>query len=141
MNKQKNKKKVIAFLLSMLMLISLFQNISYTPIAEGGETESVASESDAETMQYLAEEPASSERYDEQDLQLEEEYLQDGASVTGFTINNLICNVEVNGAIVDIVRNPNTVIPNGAKMSLEFDWSMQNSQHKENLVFDLSAVI
>ena len=47
MNKQKNKKKVIAFLLSMLMLISLFQNISYTPIAEGGETESVASESDA----------------------------------------------------------------------------------------------
>ena len=46
MNKQKNKKKVIAFLLSMLMLISLFQNISYTPIAEGGETESVASESD-----------------------------------------------------------------------------------------------
>lgn len=43
----KNKKKVIAFLLSMLMLISLFQNISYTPIAEGGETESVASESDA----------------------------------------------------------------------------------------------
>ena len=36
MNKQKNKKKVIAFLLSMLMLISLFQNISYTPIAEGG---------------------------------------------------------------------------------------------------------
>ena len=39
MNKQKNKKKVIAFLLSMLMLISLFQNISYTPIAEGGETE------------------------------------------------------------------------------------------------------
>ena len=37
MNKQKNKKKVIAFLLSMLMLISLFQNISYTPIAEGGE--------------------------------------------------------------------------------------------------------
>lgn len=48
MNKQKNKKKVIAFLLSMLMLISLFQNISYTPIAEGGETESVASESDAQ---------------------------------------------------------------------------------------------
>lgn len=47
MNKQKNKKKVIAFLLSVLMLISLFQNISYTPIAEGGETESVASESDA----------------------------------------------------------------------------------------------
>ena len=47
MNKQKNKKQVIAFLLSMLMLISLFQNISYTPIAEGGETESVASESDA----------------------------------------------------------------------------------------------
>lgn len=39
MNKQKNRKKVVAFLLSMLMLISLFQNISYTPIAEGGETE------------------------------------------------------------------------------------------------------
>ena len=140
MNKQKTRKKVVAFLLSMLMLISLFQNISYTPIAEGGETESVASESDAETMQYLAEEPESSERYDAQDLQLEEEYLQDAASVTGFTIDNLICNVEVNGVIVDIVRNPNTVIPNGAKMSLEFDWSMQNSQHKENLVFDLSAV-
>lgn len=39
MNKQKTRKKVVAFLLSMLMLISLFQNISYTPIAEGGETE------------------------------------------------------------------------------------------------------
>lgn len=50
MNKQKNKKKVIAFLLSMLMLISLFQNISYTPVAEGGETENVASESDAESQ-------------------------------------------------------------------------------------------
>ena len=48
MNKQKNKKKVIAFLLSMLMLISLFQNISYTPIAEGGETENIASGSDAD---------------------------------------------------------------------------------------------
>lgn len=38
MNKQKTRKKVVAFLLSMLMLISLFQNISYTPIAEGGES-------------------------------------------------------------------------------------------------------
>ncbi len=47
MNKQKNKKKVIAFLLSMLMLISLFQNISYTPIAEGGRQRVCASESDA----------------------------------------------------------------------------------------------
>lgn len=74
MNKQKNKKKVIAFLLSMLMLISLFQNISYTPIAEGGETESVASESDAQGQ--------AAEPYDAQSV-----------SETGEDLNGVVLNL------------------------------------------------
>ena len=53
MNKQKTRKKVVAFLLSMLMLISLFQNISYTPIAEGGETETTVTTETEEMTESL----------------------------------------------------------------------------------------
>lgn len=53
MNKQKIRKKVVAFLLSMLMLISLFQNISYTPIAEGGETEATVTTETEEMTESL----------------------------------------------------------------------------------------
>ena len=83
MNKQKNKKKVIAFLLSMLMLISLFQNISYTPIAEGGESQGVnatASATDAETGEIS-----------ESNLETAEETLMD--SGTSFSISDLKCYV------------------------------------------------
>lgn len=53
MNKPKNKKRMIALMLSVLMLISLFQNISYAPIAESnasqqtGEIEGVQTDTDA----------------------------------------------------------------------------------------------
>ena len=53
MNKQKTRKKVVAFLLSVLMLISLFQNISYTPIAEGGETEATVTKEAEEMTESL----------------------------------------------------------------------------------------
>lgn len=56
MNKQRQKKKkLIAFLLSMLMLISLFQNISYTPIAESGEPETTVETEAEETVEGLPE--------------------------------------------------------------------------------------
>lgn len=80
MNKQKTRKKVVAFLLSMLMLISLFQNISYTPIAEGGETETTV-ETAAEggeteaTVETAAEEAQTTEEEtSETETTTEEEY-------------------------------------------------------------------
>lgn len=80
MNKQKTRKKVVAFLLSMLMLISLFQNISYTPIAEGGETETTV-ETAAEggeteaTVETVAEEAQTTEEEtSETETTTEEEY-------------------------------------------------------------------
>lgn len=80
MNKQKTRKKVVAFLLSMLMLISLFQNISYTPIAEGGETEATV-ETAAEggeteaTVETVAEEAQTTEEEtSETETTTEEEY-------------------------------------------------------------------
>ncbi len=80
MNKQKTRKKVVAFLLSMLMLISLFQNISYTPIAEGGETETTV-ETAAEggeteaTIETAAEEAQTTEEEtSETETTTEEEY-------------------------------------------------------------------
>lgn len=80
MNKQKTRKKVVAFLLSMLMLISLFQNISYTPIAEGGETEATV-ETAAEggetetTVETAAEEAQTTEEEtSETETTTEEEY-------------------------------------------------------------------
>lgn len=80
MNKQKTRKKVVAFLLSMLMLISLFQNISYTPIAEGGETETtvetVAEGGETEaTVETAAEEAQTTEEEtSETETTTEEEY-------------------------------------------------------------------
>lgn len=80
MNKQKTRKKVVAFLLSMLMLISLFQNISYTPIAEGGETETTVEmaaeggETEA-TVETVAEEAQTTEEEtSETETTTEEEY-------------------------------------------------------------------
>ncbi len=78
MNKQKTRKKVVAFLLSMLMLISLFQNISYTPIAEGGETEATV-ETAAEEAQTTEEETSETETTTEEETSetettIEEEY-------------------------------------------------------------------
>ena len=78
MNKQKTRKKVVAFLLSMLMLISLFQNISYTPIAEGGETEATV-ETVAEEAQTTEEETSETETTTEEETSetettTEEEY-------------------------------------------------------------------
>ncbi len=74
MNKQKTRKKVVAFLLSMLMLISLFQNISYTPIAEGGETETTV-ETAAEEAQTTEEEAQTTEEEtSETETTTEEEY-------------------------------------------------------------------
>lgn len=46
--KKQSKKRIIAFLLSTLMLLSLFQNISYYPSAEGGEEPAAGVEVDGD---------------------------------------------------------------------------------------------
>lgn len=44
--KKQSKKRLIALMLSALMLLSLFQNVSYRPVAEGGEDIVVGAEAD-----------------------------------------------------------------------------------------------
>ncbi len=139
MNKQKTRKKVVAFLLSMLMLISLFQNISYTPIAEGGETESVASESDAETMQEESVETVQSG-----DLELQE----NGIKITSQNDERKLPNATVrvvtyvNGVETEITES--TVLKNGDKIAVSLTWQISNLENNRitsetDLTYDLKA--
>ena len=141
MNKQKNKKKVIAFLLSMLMLISLFQNISYTPIAEGGETESVATGSDAnfETGQQSLEtqenqngvslyeenldEASQNVADDSVDLSLWNNAYTDTSD--GITMS-FTASVKHNGQETDLDQV--TKVYEGDEFNLKYKWELDNSR-------------
>ena len=140
MNKQKNKKKVIAFLLSMLMLISLFQNISYTPIAEGGETESVASESDAN---FATGQQSLGTQENQNGVPLEEENLNETSqnvaddsvdlslwnnaytdTSNGITMN-FTASVKHNGQETDLDQV--TKVFEGDEFNLKYKWELDNS--------------
>ena len=151
MNKQKNKKKVIAILLSILMLISLFQNISYTPVAEGGETENVASESDAETEVSLAvtgeerEDALTGTQEESQDvacmdMQLEDETVmnalpegQDQLSVanSGSEIKDNTDNFITTGYKITLNDEAGTEITGdiyaGMDIKVKFEWQLKDS--------------
>ena len=145
MNKQKNKKKVIAFLLSMLMLISLFQNISYTPIAEGGETESVASESDAN---FATGQQSLGTQENQNGVPLEEENLNETSqnvaddsvdlslwnnayrdTSNGITMN-FTASVKHNGQETDLDQV--TKVFEGDEFNLKYKWELDNSAIPRN---------
>lgn len=137
MNKQKNKKKVIAFLLSMLMLISLFQNISYTPVAEGGETESVASESDAETSEKDKLQLNTYANQEENQI-----IMQSGEDVRELPNASVRVLTYVNGVETEI--SDSTVLKNGDRITVFLDWKISNLEtnrvtSETDLVYDLKA--
>ena len=144
MNKQKNKKKVIAFLLSMLMLFSLFQNISYTPIAEGGEAESVATVTDAvqseesQTQQVVIpqenqngvslyeenlDETSQNVADDSINLSLWDEAYDDTAD--GITMS-FTASVKHNGQETDL--NQVSKVYEGDEFNLKYKWELDNSK-------------
>ena len=135
MNKQKNKKKVIAFLLSMLMLISLFQNISYTPVAEGGETENVASESDAETLELLQEDSAIAVQSNDIELQGTGNNMSSGEnkfSVTGYDIQ------VKKGNKYESIKDSDSIYA-GQDIQLTFNWKLENGAIPANSQYTISA--
>ena len=134
MNKQKTRKKVVAFLLSMLMLISLFQNISYTPIAEGGETESVASESDAEqeNIQNKEDSRLRTQQFDglkENSLQVMSENTGTTNELNGYlktSGNNKQSYIKINGT--DVLGSTGTVeVPFGSSVDLMLYWEFTDN--------------
>ena len=137
MNRQKNKKKVIAFLLSMLMLISLFQNISYTPVAEGGEAESVASESDAETAEKDKLQLNTYANQEENQI-----IMQSGEDVRELPNASVRVLTYVNGVETEI--SDSTVLKNGDRITVFLDWKISNLEtnrvtSETDLVYDLKA--
>ena len=137
MNKQKNKKKVIAFLLSMLMLISLFQNISYTPVAEGGEPERVASESDAVSVGD-EQDPVEDEQAGEiqvqsyqmpQDVSMDDLRVGDAAPV--FTVKDYSIKTKgPNGEYTEEITNNSTVYAD-QDIKLSFNWELTDGELTE----------
>ena len=137
MNKQKTRKKVVAFLLSMLMLISLFQNISYTPIAEGGETEATVTTETEEMTESL---PDASETDAEsaQPLTLQEDGIQVYAGETkdllkdanaildGLTLKGVYKDKDGVSHVIEFTQDSEITIPGDADINMDLNFLLKD---------------
>ncbi|MGN0391018.1 MAG: Ig-like domain-containing protein, partial [Wujia sp.] len=136
--KKQSKKKLIAFLLSTLMLLSLFQNISYYPVAEGGEEPAVgvevdgavASESDAKQGQeYLSVgEPEQDVLVeDTQTVQADEtkELLTDAnVTLNEVTLKGVYKDETGTSHVVTFDKNSTISLPGNADINMYLDFSL-----------------
>ena len=139
MNKQKTRKKVVAFLLSMLMLISLFQNISYTPIAEGGETETTVTtetEEMTESLPDASETDAVSAQV--QPLTLQEDGIQvyavetkdllkdANAILDGLTLKGVYKDKDGVSHVIEFTQDSEITIPGDADINMDLNFLLKD---------------
>ena len=138
MNKQRQKKKkLIAFLLSMLMLISLFQNISYTPIADSGEPEATAAtEEMTESLPDASETDAVSAQV--QPLTLQEDGIQVYADETkdllkdanaildGLTLKGVYKDKDGVSHVIEFTQDSEITIPGDADINMDLNFLLKD---------------
>ena len=137
MNKQKTRKKVVAFLLSMLMLISLFQNISYTPIAEGGETEATVT-TETEAMTESLPDASETDAASVQPLTLQEDGIQVYAGETkdllkdanaildGLTLKGIYKDKDGVSHVIEFTQDSEITIPGDADINMDLNFLLKD---------------
>lgn len=137
MNKQKTRKKVVAFLLSMLMLISLFQNISYTPIAEGGETEATVT-TETEEMTESLPDASETDAVSAQPLTLQEDGIQVYAGETkdllkdanaildGLILKGVYKDKDGVSHVIEFTQDSEITIPGDADINMDLNFLLKD---------------
>lgn len=137
MNKQKTRKKVVAFLLSVLMLISLFQNISYTPIAEGGETEATVT-TETEAMTESLPDASETDAASVQPLTLQEDGIQVYAGETkdllkdanaildGLTLKGVYKDKDGVSHVIEFTQDSEITIPGDADINMDLNFLLKD---------------
>ena len=140
MNKQKTRKKVVAFLLSMLMLISLFQNISYTPIAEGGETEATVT-TETEEMTESLPDASETDAVCAQPLTLQEDGIQVYAGETkdllkdanaildGLTLKGVYKDKDGVSHVIEFTQDSEITIPGDADINMDLNFLLKDGNN------------